>query len=120
MRTPSSYSSVLFFLSGLLFLQTLLLIVRAADDDEETGYEGKELPEKGDSECPSLAERYEMLNGKGDPTAWLTFCDTDDSTPPAVVEENGIVLQFFASLPAFSSAFGKSSQWKKHSVYYFT
>jgi len=95
----------------LAFLVCLTSMSRA----EETGYEGKELPDKGDSECPSLAERYEMfLTGEGDPTAWLTFCDRDpDPAPPEVLAENGIVLQFFASLPAFSSDFGKSTEHLK-------
>lgn len=94
-----------------IILLSAVLSILALGRAEETGYEGKELPDKGDSECLSLAERYEMfLNGQGDPAAWLTFCDRDpDPAPPTVVAENGIALQFYASLPAFSSDFGMSN-----------
>ena len=66
-----------------------------------------ELPEKGDGECLSLAERNELFRNGEDPSVWLYPCETeDDDTIEVEVTENGFALQLFSSLPAFGSDYG--------------
>lgn len=75
----------------------------------QVGSDGKVLPAKGDSNCPSLAERYnEFMNNKT-PSVWYNPCN-EIPAPPLEVPDNGIVLQIFLSLPAFGEELGTSRQ----------
>jgi hypothetical protein len=74
---------------------------------QSNGFDGKDLPEKGDVKCQSLADRYNNFKDGGDASVWLSPCEEgaamDD--PSEELPPNGIILQLFASLPAFSGGF---------------
>lgn len=110
---------------GLLCIGTSWLPAVAAVTPTSTtieGDDGKDAPEKGDLQCPSLADRYNDYMLNGDATEWLTLCQgetTDNSVPDLVVPDNGIVLEFYASLPAFTDNLG-TSNGRKQAVFPFS
>ena len=94
----------------VLFLVSTIIITRA-DAQVEDGFAGKVLPEKGDTKCPSLADRFDNYKNGADSSVWLYPCqDTPDSdAPPEKVPAHGIALEVFAALPAFAPDLGTSS-----------
>lgn len=85
-----------------------LIVVTGAPDDGALAM--KDTPQKGDTKCPSLADRYDEYKKGADTSAWLYPCQETpfSAAYPEEVPANGIVLDFFASLPAFSPDFGMS------------
>ena len=90
------------FHAVLLYFLAILVTSQAQGQD---GSDGKVLPAKGDSNCPSLAERYNDFMNNKTPSVWYNPCN-EISAPPLEVPANGIVLQVFLSLPAFGEELG--------------
>jgi hypothetical protein len=88
----------------------------------ESGLDGKDIPEKGDSKCPSLADRYTYFQNathQNEDTAdvWLlpceetgTYTNTNNGSPEPILNvqdlpSHAIVLSIYAALPAYADDF---------------
>jgi hypothetical protein len=78
----------------------------AATSTRSSEMDEKEPIEKGDEECPSLAERYNDYRVNGNDNTWLKPCVESDVAPAIEVPKNGISIEFYATLPAYADSFG--------------
>lgn len=106
-------SSIFLFLLVLVSAVTLFgndHIVLAQQN--ETGLSGKDIPEKGDTKCPSLADRYNSFKNNAVDT-WLLPCeeDTVQNIDTESLPDHAIVLTVYTALPAFSTDFRNLLSW---------
>jgi hypothetical protein len=78
----------------------------AATSTRSSEMDEKEPIQKGDDECPSLAERYNDYRINGNDNTWLKPCVESDVAPAIEVPKNGISIEFYATLPAYADSFG--------------
>ena len=95
----------------------------------EDGLDGKDLPQKGDTKCPSLADRFNYFTNRNETNGaaediWLLPCkeendddgsgggvfgggndDNSTSSLPTELPPHAITLSMYAALPAYASDF---------------